>query len=49
MLREISDEVTQVTAAVTLNVLQLRLIEAVSDEMRESLSHEGHTPTRPDP
>jgi len=37
MLREISAEVTQITAAVTFNVLQGRRIEEVLREMRESL------------
>jgi hypothetical protein len=35
MLREISAEVTQITAAVTFNVLQGRRIEEVLREMRE--------------
>ena len=37
MLREISAEVTQITAAVTFNVLQGRRIDEVLREMRESL------------
>ena len=36
-LREIHTEVTQITAAVTFNVLQGRRIEEVLREMRESL------------
>jgi len=36
MLREITAEVTQITAAVTFNILQGRRIEDVLREMRES-------------
>ena len=36
MLREISAEVTQITAAVTFNILQGRRIEDVLRKMRES-------------
>ena len=38
MLREITAEVTQITAAVTFNILQGRRIEDVLREMRESLA-----------
>jgi hypothetical protein len=46
-LREIHIEVTQITAAVTFNVLQGRRVEEVLREMRESLREMSKSPTSP--